>query len=110
MATFMSRYDVPAMDIEMLTGVEEDFDLCTDEEEWYEEEEQDVLKIEKKSKTQENLEPSQMQENVYCSACKMDEAKKICSRCKKVYYCNRECQSKDWPSHKLLCKAFKRDR
>jgi MYND finger len=26
-----------------------------------------------------------------------------CSRCKKAAYCNRECQKKDWPRHKLQC-------
>ncbi len=26
-----------------------------------------------------------------------------CSRCKKLYYCGRECQRRDWASHKLSC-------
>lgn len=30
----------------------------------------------------------------------------ICSRCKIVGYCNRECQRKDWPKHKLECKRY----
>ncbi len=30
---------------------------------------------------------------------------KLCSRCKRVYYCNVECQKKDWAQHKAGCKA-----
>ncbi|KIJ38401.1 hypothetical protein M422DRAFT_259068 [Sphaerobolus stellatus SS14] len=26
-----------------------------------------------------------------------------CSRCKHIYYCSRECQRKDWPTHKESC-------
>jgi len=26
-----------------------------------------------------------------------------CARCKKIYYCSRECQIKDWSKHKLNC-------
>ena len=29
---------------------------------------------------------------------------KCCSRCKKALYCSRECQLKDWPGHKKVCK------
>lgn len=27
-----------------------------------------------------------------------------CSRCKKIYYCSRDCQAKDWKFHKKDCK------
>ena len=27
-----------------------------------------------------------------------------CSKCKDVYYCDQECQRKDWVSHKSYCK------
>jgi hypothetical protein len=30
-----------------------------------------------------------------------------CSVCKSVYYCNRECQMKDWKEHKKICKHLK---
>lgn len=31
-------------------------------------------------------------------------ARTKCSACEKVYYCNRSCQKKHWPTHKLECK------
>ena len=39
-----------------------------------------------------------------CHACgiKPEQLKK-CGRCFRAYYCSRECQSKDWPSHKRVC-------
>ena len=33
-------------------------------------------------------------------------AKNLCSACKYVFYCGRDCQKKDWNSHKEDCKAF----
>lgn len=44
-----------------------------------------------------------------CHCCQKtsDEKLPTCSRCKIVGYCNRECQRKDWPKHKLECKLFK---
>ena len=43
-----------------------------------------------------------------CGACKTvlsAERPMICSRCKKVAYCSRDCQTKDWKAHKQSCKA-----
>jgi hypothetical protein len=34
------------------------------------------------------------------------DALKLCSRCKVVSYCSRECQEKDWPDHKKHCKVL----
>ena len=31
---------------------------------------------------------------------------KLCSQCRSSWYCSRECQGSDWPSHKLLCRKF----
>ncbi|GFH56483.1 hypothetical protein CTEN210_12959 [Chaetoceros tenuissimus] len=44
-----------------------------------------------------------------CHCCKKTSEEKLptCSRCKIVGYCNRECQRKDWPKHKLECKLYK---
>lgn len=30
----------------------------------------------------------------------------LCERCKSCYYCTKECQESDWPTHKLLCQKF----
>lgn len=38
----------------------------------------------------------------YCAQC-CGEAVKKCSNCQKSYYCSRECQVKNWPTHKLIC-------
>lgn len=27
-----------------------------------------------------------------------------CSKCHKIYYCSRQCQSNDWHEHKKICK------
>lgn len=38
-----------------------------------------------------------------CYVCKKTEDAKRCSRCKSISYCDRACQEKDWPRHKLEC-------
>src|SRR4029079_5007205 len=40
-----------------------------------------------------------------CSYCR-ESASEHCSKCKRVYYCSRECQTKDWTKHKLECKKI----
>ncbi|GJE85083.1 DUF4470 and zf-MYND domain-containing protein [Phanerochaete sordida] len=45
---------------------------------------------------------------IRCGACGSPiavERPMACSRCKKVAYCGRGCQSKDWKAHKQSCKA-----
>lgn len=40
-----------------------------------------------------------------CNTCRIQSTKmKKCSGCEKVYYCNAECQKKDWSNHKKECK------
>jgi hypothetical protein len=41
-----------------------------------------------------------------CYSSTPKEALKLCSRCKVVSYCSRECQMKDWPDHKKHCKVL----
>jgi hypothetical protein len=39
-----------------------------------------------------------------CSYCKKSDTKlKVCSRCKAVYYCSKECQKASWLNHKKEC-------
>ena len=37
----------------------------------------------------------------YCS--NVDKGLKVCSRCRKAYYCNTECQRNHYPTHKSKC-------
>ena len=44
-----------------------------------------------------------------CHACQkaaQDTTLKKCSRCKKVKYCSKECQVKDWKNHKKHCRKI----
>lgn len=40
-----------------------------------------------------------------CDNCGKTNAKSQCSRCKSVYYCNRECQIACWKKHKKICNS-----
>jgi hypothetical protein len=43
-----------------------------------------------------------------CRACGETGAKMPkCSRCETVSYCSKECQARDWPTHKKMCKQMK---
>ena len=55
-------------------------------------------------------EPSRFEEvpnEKFCQNCKDPYPLFHCSNCKSVWYCNANCQSKDWPQHKLVCKSSK---
>jgi hypothetical protein len=39
-----------------------------------------------------------------CAQCSRPQAKNKCGNCKRVRYCSRQCQKKDWPSHKQDCR------
>ncbi|XP_023209460.1 zinc finger MYND domain-containing protein 10-like [Centruroides sculpturatus] len=43
-----------------------------------------------------------------CATCG-NTAKKRCSRCGTQWYCRRECQVKDWPKHKNVCKVSEKE-
>ncbi len=38
-----------------------------------------------------------------CGKGAQGEKLRCCGKCKKVYYCCRDCQLADWPSHKSDC-------
>jgi hypothetical protein len=40
--------------------------------------------------------------NKLCAVCYKSQTQR-CGRCKKVYYCSRQCQTRDWPVHKRKC-------
>jgi hypothetical protein len=46
-----------------------------------------------------------------CASCRRSEATmgqfKHCTRCKSTFYCDQECQKKDWKAHKLVCSALR---
>lgn len=49
------------------------------------------------------LDPSKLHK-CHWPACFNTANLKACSRCKKVKYCGRDCQSRDWAQHKLVCR------
>ena len=43
-----------------------------------------------------------------CHVClKISKTIKRCTVCKSRFYCTRDCQIKDWPTHRLVCRALK---
>lgn len=45
-----------------------------------------------------------------CGFCKKNGEMSRCDSCQEAYYCSKECQTKDWPTHKAACReARKRD-
>ena len=44
-----------------------------------------------------------LKQKIVCSTCHKSEPPLICT-CHKVYYCDKNCQKKDWSQHKILHK------
>ncbi len=64
-----------------------------------------------KQKKRDAIEAAQKAKAVKCNSCGSPEGKKkhkVCSACKKVYYCSTDCQRVDWKkSHKAECKKMR---
>eukprot|EP00657_Telonema_sp_P-1_P001933 TRINITY_DN14716_c0_g1_i1.p1 TRINITY_DN14716_c0_g1~~TRINITY_DN14716_c0_g1_i1.p1 ORF type:complete len:151 (-),score=46.75 TRINITY_DN14716_c0_g1_i1:72-524(-) len=46
----------------------------------------------------------------HCACCRPEEGKlSRCSRCRTVWYCSRDCQSKHWKQHKDRCVQVQRE-
>lgn len=43
-----------------------------------------------------------------CQFCGKEGALR-CSKCKRVYYCSKQCQVRDWPMHKSVCGKYLKD-
>ena len=43
-----------------------------------------------------------------CPTCFKEADLFMCSRCEDIFYCSRQCQTADWPIHKLLCEKLSR--
>ncbi len=41
-----------------------------------------------------------------CKLCSHKGVTGVCFKCKKVYYCSKECQVAHWPIHKKVCKKL----
>lgn len=73
------------------------------------EDEKTVVEPEIKNISKENTKPEKEPKKFYyslvkeCFVCKKTEDLFLCSRCKLIYYCDQDCQKKDWKNHKDLC-------
>ncbi|KAG1863626.1 hypothetical protein DFJ58DRAFT_774202 [Suillus subalutaceus] len=55
------------------------------------------------------LKANQKMFRVRCSQCQMSLEKPLkCAKCKSVWYCSKECQRKNWPTHKPRCHDVER--
>lgn len=62
----------------------------------------DIYNIELFEKFDKQMQETQNDEH-YCAECCIVAFKK-CSNCQQSYYCSRECQIKNWPIHKNICR------
>ncbi|KAG1727508.1 hypothetical protein EDB19DRAFT_2042822 [Suillus lakei] len=57
----------------------------------------------------EYLKAKKKQFHIQCTQCQTTlEKPRKCSKCKSSWYCSEECQKKNWPIHKLVCREVER--
>lgn len=61
-----------------------------------------------KSRQEKEEEPKAARDHI-CVACGKD-AMMLCTRCKSVHFCDKDCQAKAWPSHKADCSRIFKER
>lgn len=64
-----------------------------------------VYNLDLLEKDESNVDRKSSNRNV-CGHCGIDAIQK-CSSCEEVFYCTRECQVKNWPHHKTICRKKK---
>jgi hypothetical protein len=42
----------------------------------------------------------------FCTTCGKEPTTIICSKCKSAFYCNEECQKKNWEIHNKICMEY----
>ena len=43
---------------------------------------------------------------LFCSACCVSKVQFVCTACRSVHYCGKQCQKSDWKKHKMLCNTI----
>lgn len=106
MATFLKRYGVPLTHIKRLTGIDMGirFNAEEMEEEWSDDDGPGTQVLQTLIALQAKAQQTKP-DTSHCAACNSTKSLSRCSRCKKVSYCNRECQLKDWSRHKAMCNS-----
>ena len=51
-------------------------------------------------------EGAKMPDKVCCKCGEKRRKLKRCTSCKVVYYCGKQCQQQDWPTHKTKCRSL----
>jgi hypothetical protein len=44
-----------------------------------------------------------------CASCEEVSHQNLCSKCKAVVYCGKDCQREDWKKHKVVCQGFRNE-
>jgi len=64
--------------------------------------------VEGKKRQEEDADGEKTLARCSLNSCPSKDARMLCARCKRARYCSKECQKKDRPLHKKVCKAIAR--